>query len=82
MRLVTSPTNNQVRVIRGRVLDVSSGGLRALLGAELQVGEVHELELALRGTSAVACLTATIRWREGCHYGLEFMHATASDRED
>jgi hypothetical protein len=60
---------------------VSSGGLRTLLGAELQVGEVHELEFALRGTSAVVRLTATIRWREGCHYGLEFMHATASERE-
>jgi hypothetical protein len=55
--------------------------MRTVLGAELQVGEVHEVEFGLRHTSAVVRLTAAIRWREGCQYGLEFIYATASERE-
>jgi hypothetical protein len=81
MRLITRPTNNRARLIPGRIIDVSCGGIKALLGAELQVGDVHELEFWLRDTSAVVRLNATIRWREGCQYGMEFMYATASERE-
>jgi hypothetical protein len=39
------------------------------------------VEFGLRHTSAVVRLTAAIRWREGCQYGLEFIYATASERE-
>jgi hypothetical protein len=81
MSMVARPKNNQSRVISGRVIDVSSGGVRAAIAGELQIGDVLELAIGLRNTSAVIRLEADIRWRKGNQYGLEFIYATASDRE-
>jgi hypothetical protein len=81
VRLVLHPTKNRSRVIVGQIIDVSGDGIRAAIAADLPLEETLELEFGLRHTSAVMRLEAVIRWRKGCHYGLEFVHATASDRE-
>jgi PilZ domain-containing protein len=81
IRLMVRPLENRSRLIPARIVDLSCGGLRAVIGAELEPGEVLELEFGLRDTTAVVQLTGTIRWREGCQYGMEFLFLTAEDRE-
>ena len=79
--LVVRPKNNRSRVIQGRVVDLSSAGIRAVVAAELTIGEVLELECMLPYTSAIVRLDAAICSRDGYRYGLEFVRVIASDRE-
>lgn len=81
MRLVVRPVDNRSRVIPARIIDLSCGGIRAAIAADLETGESVDLEFGLRHTSAVVRLSAAIRWRDGYQYGLEFMFVNAQDRE-
>ena len=81
MRLMVRPANNRSRVIPARIIDLSCGGIRAAIAAELETGETLELEFGLRHTSAIVRLAGTIRWRDGYQYGLEFSFLSAQDRE-
>jgi len=81
MRLVVRPMENRSRLIPARIIDLSCCGIRAVIGAELEPGDALQLEFGLRDTTAVVRLVGIIRWREGCLYGLEFLFATAQDRE-
>jgi hypothetical protein len=81
MRLVVCPMKNRSRLIPARIVDLSCCGIRAVIGAELEPGEALELEFGLRDTTAVVRLVGIIRWREGCLYGMEFLFASAQDRE-
>jgi len=71
---------NRGRAIAGRVIDMSFGGMKAELAAELEPEEALELEFGLRDTSAVVRLIAAIRWRKGRLYGLEFLYRSDSER--
>ncbi len=81
MSLVARPRQSRSRVIQGRIIDLSCTGIRAVIAAELQVGDFLELEFGLPYTPSVVRLDATIRWRQYYQYGLEFMRVIASDRE-
>ncbi len=80
-RLVVRPMENRSRLIPARIVDLSCCGIRAVIGAELEPGEALELEFGLRDTTAVVRLVGIIRWRKGPEYGLEFLFASAQDRE-
>ncbi len=69
---------NRGRAIAGRVIDMSFGGMKAELVAELEPEEALELEFGLRDTSAVVQLNAAIRW--GRLYGLEFLYRSDPER--
>ncbi len=71
---------NRGRAIAGRVIDMSFGGMKAELVAELEPEEALELEFGLRDTSAVVQLNAAIRWRKGRLYGLEFLYRSDPER--
>ena len=45
--LVARPANDRSRAIHGRVVDLSRGGLSALIAADLQLGEVIDLQFQL-----------------------------------
>ena len=79
--LIARPTKNRSRVIQGRINDMSSSGISALIAAELHLGDVLELQFGLPYTSVVVLLEAAVRRREGYRYGLEFVRVIASDRE-
>lgn len=79
--LVARPTKNRSHVVRGRIFDLSCAGIRAVIAAELQVGDALELEFEIPYTSAVVLAEASIRWRQRYQYGLEFVRVSASDRE-
>jgi hypothetical protein len=81
MGLVVRPMNNRSRVVPARIIDLSCGGIRAAIAADLEMGETLELEFALRHTSAIVRLAGTIRWRDGYQYGLEFVFVSAQDRD-
>ena len=57
------------------VNDISSGGLRARFPCPARTGE--RLTIELRGVPA---LSATVRWVEGCHVGVEFDKPLELDR--
>jgi hypothetical protein len=52
-----------------------------MIAAELQLGEVVEVEFRLPYAAAGVLVQAAIRRRESYHYNLEFVHVSASDRE-
>jgi hypothetical protein len=81
MRLVVRPTSNRSRLIPARIVDLSCGGIRAAIAADLENGETLELEFGLRHTTATVRLEGMVRWRDGYQYGLEFVFVTAADRE-
>ncbi len=81
MSLIARSKQNRSRVIQGRIIDLSCTGVRAVIAAELQAGEVLEVEFGLPYTSSVMRLGAAVRWRQHYQYGLEFMKVIASDRE-
>jgi c-di-GMP-binding flagellar brake protein YcgR len=79
-RLVARPTNKRSRTIHGRIIDLSQGGISAVIAADLQLGEVMELRFGLPYAATGVLLEAVIRRRESYQYSLEFTHVTAADR--
>jgi c-di-GMP-binding flagellar brake protein YcgR len=79
--LVARPTKNRSRVIQGRIIDISCGGIRAAIAAALQVGDVLELEFNLPYTSVLVRPEAVVRYRTHYQYGLEFALLVAADQE-
>ena len=81
IRLIARPANNRSRAVHGRVMDLSHGGLRALIAADLQLGDVIELQFELPYASTRVQLEAAIRRRESYQYSLEFVNVVAADQE-
>jgi hypothetical protein len=67
-----------IRSTRGISLDISEGGLGAIVQGDLQVGELVEIDVHIpdRPLSAVAIVRHTSRVRSG----LEFLGLTAEER--
>lgn len=70
-------------VLFGQGSDVSEGGMAAYIPAELAVGDVVELELALPYLTGQQPLRikATVRNRTGFRYGLEYMMLAFAERQ-
>lgn len=81
MRLLVRPKKDRTRLIHARIIDLSCGGIRAAIAAELEPGETLELEFGLRHTTAVVRLVGIVRWRASYQYGVEFVFVTVQDRE-
>lgn len=79
--LVARPANDRGRTIHGRVVDLSRGGLSALIAADLQLGEVIDLQFQLPYAATHVQLKAAIRRRESYQYSLEFVNVVASDQD-
>jgi PilZ domain len=80
--VVARPTDDRNRVIYGRIVDLSCGGVSAVIAANLRLGEVLELQFWLPYAAAKGMLLeAAIRSRESYRYSLEFVHVIASDQE-
>jgi c-di-GMP-binding flagellar brake protein YcgR len=79
--LVAHPAHNRNRVIRGRVVDLSRAGISAVMAADLEPGEVLEVQFGLPYAARPVQMKAAICNREGYRYGLEFVHVIASQQE-
>ncbi len=79
-RLVVRPTDNRSRMIHGRIVDLSQGGISAVIAANLQLGDVLELQFKLPYAAAGVLLEAVIRRRESYQYSLEFVHVIAAEQ--
>ncbi len=65
----------------GRCMDLSVGGLGIVCGADLGMGEVVTVTLALPGQSASLTARAIARNRRGLATGFEFIAIEAVDRQ-
>lgn len=61
--------------------DLSIAGIGVLIAAELTLGEVVALTLALPGSAQPWEMRAVLRHRRGYHYGFEFLALSAQQSE-
>ena len=66
---------------RGTTLDVSGGGLRAILSTQLEDGEGVGLVIVLPDQAPVTCRACTIRFVDKDTYAFEFDEIEESERE-
>ena len=81
VNMVARSTKNPGSAIPGCIIDLSCGGVKAVIAVELPLDETLELEFGLRHTSAFVRLQAVIRWRMGFQYGLEFLYRSESEHQ-
>ena len=79
--LIARLAANRTRIFSGRVLDLSHGGVSALIAADLRLGDVVELHFSLPYAVTHVLVESVVRSRERYRYGLEFVHVTASDQK-
>jgi c-di-GMP-binding flagellar brake protein YcgR len=79
--LVARPAGHRDRVIRGRILDLSRAGLSAVIAADLQLGDVLELQFGLPYAAKPVLMEAAVCNREGYRYGLEFVRVAPPQQE-
>ena len=79
-RLLARATDNRSRSIHGRIVDLSQGGISAVIAADLQLGDVVELQFELPYAATGVLLEAVVRRRESYQYSLEFVRVIASDQ--
>ncbi len=79
--LVARPTHNRSRVIRGRIVDLSRAGISAVMAADLQLGELLEVQFELPYAARPVQMKVSICNREGYRYGLGFVNVIASQQE-
>ena len=67
--------NNSEQIVFGRCIMVSKGGIGALVGAELAIGQVVYLELAIPTNTGSRALKAQVKNRNRSSYGFQFIEA-------
>ena len=67
------------RSTRGMSLEISEGGMSAVVESELRVGEIAGVDLSLPAGSLSAL--AIVRHQTAGHFGFEFLGLTAAERE-
>lgn len=72
-------TRNEIQVTKGISLDISEGGVGALVQGELRIGETVEIDIQLR--EHLLQTAAIVRHSCSVRSGLEFMGLTAAQRE-
>ncbi len=81
LRLLTGPANNN-KIIFARVSNISEGGMRVFVPAELVLGELVTLELMLPYSEQKVLIRGVLRNREGFSYGVEYaVSTTTAERE-
>lgn len=77
---VTLLLGDRYEKLEGHCNDLSEAGIGILLAAELNVGEVAQLNFTLPRAGTAWELTAVLRYRRGYHYGFEFLSLTAEQQ--
>ena len=81
LRLLTGPANNH-RTIFARGSNISEGGMRVFVPADLVLGELVTLELMLPYSEHKIVVRGVLRNREGFSYGVEYaVSTTDAERE-
>jgi c-di-GMP-binding flagellar brake protein YcgR len=78
---VTTVRNGQRAFSFGQGSDVSEGGMAAYIPAELELGEMVEVEIKLPYSKDTLLMKCSVRNRNGFRYGLECVLINESDRE-
>jgi c-di-GMP-binding flagellar brake protein YcgR len=68
--------------IRGRCSDIGTGGMGAVLTAEIPSGEVVSLEFSLPVCSQAFAVRAIVRYRRGFMHGMEFIGLSPEQQSD
>jgi hypothetical protein len=77
LRLLTGPANNH-RSIYARGSNISEGGMRVFVPAELVLGDMVTLELILPYSEQKIVIRGFLRNREGFSYGVEYAASTST----
>jgi len=65
----------------GQGSDVSEGGMAAYIPAELEIGEVVQIELMLPYSKEMVVVRAEVRNKNGFRYGLEYVLISPDHKE-
>jgi hypothetical protein len=71
---------NDYARLGGHSRDLSVGGIGILLAADLNGGEVVDLNFKIPGLHALWEVRAVVRYRSGYQYGLEFLSLSEEQR--
>ncbi len=80
MSLRVRPANNQSRVIQGRIVDLSRGGMNAVISADMPLGTALVVEFVLPYAFTIVRLGAVVRFRNSYQYGMQFVNITDADQ--
>ena len=70
------------KAIYGSGIEVSKGGIKAVLPAEIAIGEWVDIELTLPYCSQALALSTIVRNRSSFTYGLEFVGITTEQQTE
>lgn len=65
----------------GRSTELGADGMGSTLTGDLELGEVVSMEFQLPLTPSALKLRAIVRYRQGLHYGFEFLTVTQDQRQ-
>jgi hypothetical protein len=65
----------------GRTKDIAEGGLGATIPANIDIGEIVELEVQLPDAKEPLKIKAEVRYRHGFQYGFKFVQVTEPQKE-
>jgi hypothetical protein len=71
---------HQYQNLEGHCRDLSEAGIGILLAADLNVGEVADLNFLFPGSAVLWEVRAVVRYRRGYQYGFEFLSLTGEQR--
>lgn len=81
LRMITGPVNNN-RTVFARGSNISEGGLRAFVPADLILGDMVTLELILPYSEKKISVRGMLRNREGFSYGVEYAASTTQEERE
>ncbi len=81
LRMVTGPANNN-RTVFARGSNISEGGLRAFVPADLVLGDMVTVELILPYSEKKISVRGMLRNREGFSYGVEYAASTTQEERE
>jgi hypothetical protein len=73
--------SGEFRSCWGRSTELGQDGIGATLTGDLESGEIVTLEIPLPLSSYPLKVRAIVRYRQGLHYGFEFLTLSESQRE-
>ena len=81
LRMITGPANNN-RTIFARGSNISEGGLRAFVPADLALGDMVTVEFILPYYDKKIAVRGMLRNREGFSYGVEYAASTTQEERE
>lgn len=81
LKVITGVASNG-KAFFGRGSDISEGGMRVFVPADLEIGEAVTLELALPYTDRKVLVRGVLRNRMGFSYGVEYSASTTPEERE